>query len=243
VIANTPWHRLSPDSIHQNRKELIAQAIVERATTHRIDPQHREPMILDHFIPAISAGTAKYHQTGECIHSDASERMQAHVPLHHRNDFHACPHASAQGGIRINWHRGRPEWLLREDKPDFSGKHGGSCLKSQVVTNCDGLVVSVGVRVPGAKHDFKLFRDNLSSRPSSSGGFRGNAGSVYAEGMFSWYANFSICTNLDIDSKQTDVGELHLQTPRTSTYDGMTIQLNTLSRNRWFQVTCIVTLI
>lgn len=56
--------------------------------------------------------------------------------------------------------RGRPVGSFEEAKKYFSGKHWIYCLKSQVVTNRDGLAMHVVAGVPGAKHDLALFREH-----------------------------------------------------------------------------------
>jgi hypothetical protein len=45
----------------------------------------------------------------------------------------------------------------------YSGKHRHYCLKSQVITNREGLAVHIVAGVPGAKHDFQLFQENLAA--------------------------------------------------------------------------------
>jgi hypothetical protein len=54
--------------------------------------------------------------------------------------------------------RGRPVGAFQEAKKYFSGKHWIYCLKSQVVTNREGLAMHVVAGEPGATHDLTLFR-------------------------------------------------------------------------------------
>jgi hypothetical protein len=50
---------------------------------------------------------------------------------------------------------------FQEVKRDFSGKHNCNCLKSEVITNRDGLAVHIVTGVARATHDLRLFRENL----------------------------------------------------------------------------------
>lgn len=55
--------------------------------------------------------------------------------------------------------RGRPVGDFAAAKAYFSGKHWIYCLKSQVVTNRDGIAVCVCAGAPGALHDLTVFRE------------------------------------------------------------------------------------
>jgi hypothetical protein len=55
--------------------------------------------------------------------------------------------------------RGPPVGRYEDAQKYFSGKHHIYCLKSQVVTNREGLAVHVVAGVPGVQHDLRLFRD------------------------------------------------------------------------------------
>jgi hypothetical protein len=57
--------------------------------------------------------------------------------------------------------RGRPCIPFEDAKQYFSGKHRIYCLKSQVITNRDGVAVHVVAGVHGSMHDFRLFCENL----------------------------------------------------------------------------------
>jgi hypothetical protein len=84
---------------------------------------------------------------------------QACAPLPVRGEHPAC-------GFIVDatiQNRGRPVGTFEEAKRYLSGKHKLYCLKSQVITNRDGLAVLIVAGVPGAKHDFQLFRDNLAA--------------------------------------------------------------------------------
>jgi hypothetical protein len=56
--------------------------------------------------------------------------------------------------------RGRPAGESAEAKLFFSGKHHIYCLKSQVVTNREGIAIHVVAGVTGSVHDMRLFKDH-----------------------------------------------------------------------------------
>jgi hypothetical protein len=56
--------------------------------------------------------------------------------------------------------RGRPAGLFADAKKYFSGKHWIYCLKSQVLTNREGIAMHVVAGVPGSVHDLKLFKEH-----------------------------------------------------------------------------------
>jgi hypothetical protein len=58
--------------------------------------------------------------------------------------------------------RGRPVASFEEARRYFSGKHWIYCLKSQVVTNRQGLALPVLAGVPGSVHDLALFRSTVT---------------------------------------------------------------------------------
>jgi hypothetical protein len=56
--------------------------------------------------------------------------------------------------------RGRPSGEFAEAKLFFSGKHHIYCLKTQVVTNREGIAIHVVAGVPGSVHDTRLSKDH-----------------------------------------------------------------------------------
>jgi hypothetical protein len=58
--------------------------------------------------------------------------------------------------------RGRPAASFEEARRYFSRKHWIYCLKSQVVTNRQGLALHVVANVPGSVHDLALFRSTVT---------------------------------------------------------------------------------
>jgi hypothetical protein len=58
--------------------------------------------------------------------------------------------------------RGRPAASFEEAQRYFSGKHWIYCLKSQVVTNRQGLALHVVAGVPGSVHDLALFGSTVT---------------------------------------------------------------------------------
>lgn len=82
---------------------------------------------------------------------------QARMPFPAQEDFADC-------GLVVDARvqdRGRPVGTQLEAKSYYSGKHHLYCLKSQVVTNRDGLAVLVDAGVRGATHDLTLFRQGV----------------------------------------------------------------------------------
>jgi hypothetical protein len=58
--------------------------------------------------------------------------------------------------------RGRPAASFEKAWRYFSGKHWIDCLKSQVVTNRQGLALHIVAGVLGSIHDFALFRSTAT---------------------------------------------------------------------------------
>jgi hypothetical protein len=106
-----------------------------------------------------------------------SSRVQDLLVLTHDDlvTRHISAHANAEFPTREAYPRcglivdataqdgGRPAGPFEDARKYFSGEHFCYCLKSQVITNREGLAVHVVVGMPGAKHDFVLFRENLRS--------------------------------------------------------------------------------
>jgi hypothetical protein len=119
---------------------------------------------------SVESIAAVFGFTKNILHARALEVLQRLPPLIGR-------FVTAQGGAPFPCHdecptcgfivdatiqdRRPPAGPLQDVKRYFSGKHNCSCLKSQVVTNRDVLAVHIVARVPGATHDFRVFRENL----------------------------------------------------------------------------------
>ena len=54
-----------------------------------------------------------------------------------------------------------PTGSFEEKKKFYSGKHGFYCLKSQVITDMKGAAVHVVTNIPGATHDFEIFKNSV----------------------------------------------------------------------------------
>jgi hypothetical protein len=85
--------------------------------------------------------------------------FHANLPFPGRDEFPEC-------GLIVDatvQKRPQPAGPIPNGKEYFSGKHHIHCLKSQVIISRAGVAVHIVAGVPGAKHDFQLFREHLSS--------------------------------------------------------------------------------